>query len=70
MSGNVWEWCLNEYDHPQRAGLSGTARRVVRGGSWLDGRAFARTPSRNFSVPDSRGSGLGLRVVRSVPGLA
>ena len=34
MSGNVWEWCLNEHDHPQRTGLSGTARRVVRGGSW------------------------------------
>ncbi|HEY7495973.1 MAG TPA: SUMF1/EgtB/PvdO family nonheme iron enzyme, partial [Candidatus Tectomicrobia bacterium] len=29
MSGNVWEWCLNE-DRPQYTRLSGKARRVVR----------------------------------------
>jgi hypothetical protein len=34
MSGNVWEWCLNEYERSQRVGVSGTALRVVRGGSW------------------------------------
>jgi formylglycine-generating enzyme required for sulfatase activity len=46
MSGNVWVWCLNEYDRPQRTGLSGTARRVVRGGSWYDDLVLARVLSR------------------------
>ena len=34
MAGNVWEWCLNEYDTPSNTDLSGDARRVMRGGSW------------------------------------
>ena len=50
MSGNVWEWCLNEHDHPQRTGLSGTARRVVRGGSWLNGQVHARAPFLTFTT--------------------
>jgi formylglycine-generating enzyme required for sulfatase activity len=45
MSGNVWEWCLNELDRPQRIGLSGKARRVVRGGSWLTDPVNARVLS-------------------------
>jgi hypothetical protein len=34
MSGNVWEWCLNEYENPKNVDLGGDAARVVRGGSW------------------------------------
>jgi len=41
MGGNVEEWCLNEHDHPQRIALSGTARREVRGGSWLHTQVYA-----------------------------
>jgi formylglycine-generating enzyme required for sulfatase activity len=75
MSGNVWEWCLNEYDRPQHTGLSGTARRVVRGGSCGNVQLFnaqflARTLSRSSSVPVNRAYDLGLRVVRSSPSLA
>ncbi|MEZ4863973.1 MAG: SUMF1/EgtB/PvdO family nonheme iron enzyme [Caldilineaceae bacterium] len=33
-SGNVWEWCLNEYHNPVRIQEAGDALRVVRGGSW------------------------------------
>ena len=33
LAGNVWEWCLNEYEQPDRTGpdgeASGAARRVV-----------------------------------------
>lgn len=36
MSGNVWEWCLNEYDHPENTGVGGEAIRAFRGGSWLN----------------------------------
>ena len=42
MSGNVWEWCVNEYQNPQRVDLSGEASRVVRGGSWNDIQIRAR----------------------------
>jgi formylglycine-generating enzyme required for sulfatase activity len=70
MSGNVWEWCLNEHDRPQHTSLSGTARRVVRGGSWSGGQVSARASSRGDGAPGGRGSYLGLRVVRSSPSLA
>jgi formylglycine-generating enzyme required for sulfatase activity len=34
LSGNVWEWCLNEYDRPERTQEEGDANRVLRGSSW------------------------------------
>jgi len=34
MSGNVWEWCLTEYDNKTND-LNSTNSRVVRGGSWF-----------------------------------
>ncbi|MBN1430849.1 MAG: SUMF1/EgtB/PvdO family nonheme iron enzyme [Anaerolineae bacterium] len=46
MSGNVWEWCLNEYDNPQNIGLGGGDGRVVRGGSWGSYQDQARTTCR------------------------
>lgn len=63
MSGNVWEWCLNEYDSPENARLSGTARRVVRGGSWRGYLGYARCASRFGFDPLYRLSVSGLRVV-------
>lgn len=33
MSGNVWEWCLNEYKTPAHTGCEGHNPRVLRGGS-------------------------------------
>ncbi|MCX7109178.1 MAG: formylglycine-generating enzyme family protein, partial [Proteobacteria bacterium] len=56
MVGNVWEWCLNEYD---RRGIA----RVVRGGAWLDDRGFARCAVRSRSQPDDRDHNGGFRVV-------
>jgi formylglycine-generating enzyme required for sulfatase activity len=70
MSGNVWEWCLNEHDRPQGIDLSGTARRVVRGGSWGVAQVDARASCRDDFAPANRRYYLGLRVVRSSPSLA
>lgn len=63
MSGNVWEWCLNEYAEPAKTQEAGDAPRVLRGGSWFDyvETAAARWRSRNF--PGIRGDDVGFRVV-------
>jgi len=47
LSGNVWEWCLNQYEHPEqtKADTSSQAR-VLRGGSWYGYTGFARLASR------------------------
>lgn len=67
MSGNVWEWCLNEYEHVKRIDLSGKEWRVVRGGSWAFGKNFARCAHRSGRDPDYRGSFLGFRLVCKAP---
>jgi hypothetical protein len=62
LSGNVWEWCLNEYDQPDHIGLSGHSDRVVRGGSWDANQVNARVASRGRDNPDLRDNDLGFRV--------
>ena len=70
MSGNVWEWCLNEFDKPlkdpARVRLAGTATRPLRGGSWYDNRGFARAVYRAGLHPNYRHLELGFRVVSVV----
>ena len=67
MAGNVWEWCLNEYENPERQGLGGDARRGVRGGSWGPSQGRARCAFRRDHSPRSRRSDLGLRLVCVAP---
>ena len=64
LAGNVWEWCLNEYEDPRRTAVGVDARRVVRGGSWGSSRGNARCACRgHFVVPGARSYYLGLRLV-------
>ncbi len=67
MSGNVWEWCLNEYGNPKQVGVSGKESRAVRGGSWSLDRAFARRASRYGLHPDDRFDFIGFRLVCASP---
>jgi len=74
MSGNVWEWCEDDYDNDyQNVPIDGSARRspdntnttkVIRGGSWdISNSRYCRCALRYFNFPDFRNINLGLRVV-------
>lgn len=56
LSGNVWEWCWNEY-------YKGGNQRVLRGGSWDSYFSGTRTTARFRDVPGARGNDYGFRVV-------
>ena len=65
LSGNVWEWCLNQYEDSSQTAVDASGKsRVVRGGSWFYYRDFARAVSRSRYSPDGRYSDQGFRVVR------
>ncbi|MCC6975110.1 MAG: SUMF1/EgtB/PvdO family nonheme iron enzyme [Anaerolineae bacterium] len=61
MSGNVWEWCLNEYSSGE-VNIGSNDLRGMRGGSWLSNADRARAACRSFS-PYFRSYDLGFRVV-------
>jgi formylglycine-generating enzyme required for sulfatase activity len=77
MTGNTWDWTSSQYQGYRYDATDGredpTASdvpRVVRGRSWFVGRDFTRASFRDVSHPDDRSYSLGLRVVRSSPGLS
>lgn len=62
MSGNVWEYCLNEYSNPQCVQEESHARHVVRGGSWGSHAYFSSLTFRGNSF-GQRNFNNGFRVV-------
>jgi formylglycine-generating enzyme required for sulfatase activity len=67
MAGNVWEFCLNEFDRPCRVELTGEVNRVMRGGSFNVNPNDARAAFRSGILPDDRFNVVGFRVVCASP---
>jgi formylglycine-generating enzyme required for sulfatase activity len=72
MSGNVWEWCqdqwINDYEFGPRDSqprTSNSSFRVRRGGSWYDHAVYCRSAYRYSLAPSNRGSSIGFRVSRT-----
>ncbi len=51
MSGNVWEWCLTDYDNGSNDMTSSASSRVVKGGGWF--HFTAADPRCNFRYYDA-----------------
>ena len=63
LSGNVFEWCLNEYSKPENIQIGGSEIRVLRGGSWNDTQDYACAVYRNSDHPVEHDFNLGFRLV-------
>ena len=68
MSGNLWEWCLNDYKNPEIVdGYSNGESKVLRGGSFKHNQYFAAASSRYNLNPLNRHDFFGLRLVLAAP---
>lgn len=76
MHGNVFEWCQDTWHESYKdAPTDGSAwieggnesRRVVRGGSWIDGPRACRSASRHYFPPDNANYSVGFRVGCGAP---
>lgn len=63
MSGNVWEWCLNEGVEPHNIQLEGSENRALRGGSWNNAAPNAAASFRSHRSPRTRTFNIGFRVI-------
>lgn len=71
MAGNLWDWCLNEYENPERTDLMRKespkdVRLAIRGGSWDTGPVVLRTSYRGRNSIDYRGKDVGFRLIQDI----
>ncbi len=65
MTGNVWEWCLTQYESGSND-LNGTNVRVLRGGSWGDNRmGLFHVSARGTFFPSFELNNVGFRLALS-----
>jgi len=67
MSGNVLEWCQNQFRHPHHLDPDGDAHRTLRGGSWFLILHFARNTFRTGDDPYLRFNSVGFRLAADNP---
>ena len=72
MSGNVWEWCqdqwVNDYENGPRDSqprTSNSSYRVIRGGCWRNDASYCRSADRSGDTPTYRNCYIGFRVART-----
>jgi hypothetical protein len=64
LGGNAWEWEESSFD---RANISASSSRGIRGGSWLHGSSFLSSSSRFANGPSNVYDDYGFRVVNLSP---
>lgn len=67
LIGNVWEWCLNEYENPKQVEVPGVKSLALRGGSWFNDKDYARCTFRYGNLRSLRSSRIGFRLVCTLP---
>ncbi len=66
MVGNVWEWCLTDFEDKTNDVNSAANNRVLRGGSWkISYAVYFQCSHRGGGHPDTRDNDWGFRISRS-----
>lgn len=66
LSGNSWEWCLNEYCISDEIKLESRDERAIRGGSWRYLPNFLHASGRFWAYPEGSRTDCGFRIARSL----